>query len=71
MPWLRDPVKQGIDADRFPNVMRWRYKMWARPQVFAALETLKDHGRKDNSFSDKGWEIMYGKTQSSQGNAAE
>lgn len=71
MPWLRDPVKQGIDGDKFPNLMRWRDKMWARPQVLAALETLKDNGRKDNSFTDKGWEMMYGKTQASQGNAAE
>ena len=71
MPWLRDPVKQGIDGDKFPNLMRWRDKMWARPQVLAALETLKDQRRKDNTFSDKGWEMMYGKTQSSQGQAAE
>ena len=27
--------------------------MWARPQVLAALETLKDQRRKDNTFSDK------------------
>ena len=64
-------MKQGIDGDKFPNLMRWRDKMWARPQVLAALETLKDNGRKDHSFTDKGWEIMYGKTQSSQGTAAE
>jgi GST-like protein len=71
MPWLRDPAKQGIDSSKFPNLLRWRDKMWARPQVIAALETLKDSGRKDNSFSDKGWEIMYGKTQSTQGTVAE
>ena len=41
------------------------------PQVVAALETLKDHRRKDNTFTEKGWEMMYGKTQSSQGQAAE
>ena len=51
--------------------MRWRDKMWARPQVLTALETLKDQRRRDNTFSDKGWEMMYGKTQSSQGQAAE
>ena len=71
MPWLRDPVKQGVDGDKFPNLMRWRDKLWARPQVLAALETLRDQRRKDNTFSDKGWEMMYGKTQSSQGQAAE
>ena len=70
-PWLRDPAKQGIDGSKYPNLMRWRDKIWARPQVVAALDTLSANRRKDNSFSDKGWEMMYGKTQSSQGQAAE
>ncbi len=70
-PWLRDPAKQGIDGSKYPNLLRWRDKIWARPQVVAALETLSANRRKDNSFSDKGWEMMYGKTQSSQGQAAE
>ena len=71
MPWLRDPKKQGIDIAQYPNLERWRDRIWQRPQVVAALETLKDHRRVDNSHSDKAWEIMYGKTQSSQGVAAE
>ena len=70
MPWLRDPAKQGVDASKYPNLLRWRDKIWARPQVIAALDTLKESRRKDNSHSDKAWEIMYGKTQSSQGAAA-
>ncbi len=70
MPWLRDPVKQGIDSNKFPNLMRWRDKIWERPQVVTALETLKDQRRKDNTFTEKGWEMMYGKTQSSQGKSA-
>ena len=71
MPWLRDPKKQGIDIAKYPNLERWRDRIWQRPQVVAALETLKDHRRVDNTHSDKAWEIMYGKTQSSQGVAAE
>ena len=71
MPWLRDPKKQGIDIARYPNLERWRDRIWQRPQVVAALETLKDRRRVDNSHSDKAWEIMYGKTQSAQGLAAE
>jgi GST-like protein len=70
-PWLRDPAKQGIDGSKYPNLLRWRDKIWARPQVIAALETLSENRRKDNSFSDKGWEMMYGKTQANQGQAAE
>ena len=70
MPWLRDPAKQGVDASEYSNLLRWRDKIWERPQVIAALETLKDNNRKDNSHSDKAWEIMYGKTQVAQGTAA-
>ena len=71
MPWLRDPKKQGIDAAKYPNLIRWRDRIWSRPQVIEALETLSESRRKDNSFSEKGWEMMYGKTQVSQGGAAE
>ena len=71
MPWLRNPDKQGIEGRNYPNLIRWRDKIWERPQVKRALETLADKGRKDNSFSDKSWEIMYGKTQVKQGTAAE
>ncbi len=67
MPWLRDPAKQGVDIAPYPNVARWRDRIWARPQVAAALETLADHRRTSNAHSDKAWEIMYGKTQAQQG----
>lgn len=67
MPWLRDPAKQGVDIANYPNVQRWRDKIWARPEVIAALETLAEHRRTSNAHSDKAWEIMYGKTQVAQG----
>ena len=38
MPWLRDPAKQGIDIANYPNLERWRDKIWQRPQVVKALE---------------------------------
>jgi GST-like protein len=69
MPWLRDPAKQGVEIDHYPNVQRWRDAIWARPQVAEALETLVEHRRKSNAHSDQAWEIMYGKTQSQQGRA--
>ena len=45
MPWLRDPAKQGIDIANYPNLERWRDKIWQRPQVVKALETLADDRR--------------------------
>jgi GST-like protein len=68
-PWLRDPKRQGVEIDDYPSVKRWRDAIWARPQVIKALEVLKDSGRK-GAHTDKQWEIMYGKTQRTQGNAA-
>ena len=69
-PWLRDPAKQGVDIAKFPDVQRWRDKIWKRPQVEKALETLAENRRVSNAHSDKAWEIMYGKTQSTQGAGA-
>lgn len=68
-PWLRDPAKQGVDIAEFPEVERWRQKIWKRPAVVGALEVLKDRGRR-GPMSDKQWEIMYGATQRTQGGAA-
>ena len=67
MPWVRNPDKQGVDIGRYPNVERWRDRIWQRPQVLAALETLADQSRQSAGHSDKAWEILYGKTQSEQG----
>ena len=71
MPWLRDPAKQGVDIAKFPNVERWRDKIWARPKVITALETLAENRRRSNAHTDKAWDIMFGKSQASQGAAAE
>ena len=71
MPWLRNPDNQGVDISRSPNVERWRDQIWQRPQVLAALETLADQSRQSAAHSDKAWEILYGKTQSSQGGATD
>jgi GST-like protein len=71
MPWLRDPAKQGVDIAKFPNVERWRDKIWKRPQVEKALQTLYEERRTSNAHSDKAWEIMFGSVQAKQGQAAE
>jgi len=68
MPWLRDPAKQGVDINGFPEVERWRDAIWARPQVLKALETLAGHGRR-GAHDDKQWEMLYGQTQVTQGGA--
>jgi len=69
-PWLRVPENQGVEIDDYPNVKRWRDKVWRRPAVEKALETLAEHRRSGPGFTDKAWEIMYGQTQRSQGAVA-
>jgi GST-like protein len=69
-PWLRFPENQGVEIDKYPNVKRWRDKIAARPKVQKALETLKDHRRTGPGYSDKAWELLYGKTQATQGQVA-
>ena len=69
-PWLRFPENQGVEIDKYPNVKRWRDKIAARPKVVKALETLKDHRRSGPGYSDKAWELLYGKTQATQGKSA-
>jgi len=68
-PWLRGPERQGVDIDEYPNVKRWRDAIWRRPAVERALQVLADRGRR-GPHTDKQWEIMYGKTQRTQGQAA-
>ena len=70
-PWLRFPENQGVAIDDYPGVKRWRDRIWARPQVEKALETLHEHRRAGPGHSDKAWETLYGKTQTTQGQAAE
>ena len=66
-PWVRYPERQGVDIEGFPNVKRWRDGIWARSAVERALETLADHARRGPGYSDKAWELLYGKTQVAQG----
>lgn len=69
-PWLRFPENQGVEIDDYPEVKSWRDKVWARPAVGKALETLAESRREGPGYSDKAWEMLYGGTQTRQGGAA-
>ena len=66
-PWLRFPENQGVEIGDYPNVKRWRDKIWKRKAVEKALETLEEHRRTGPGFTDKAWELMYGAAQRTQG----
>ena len=69
-PWLRFPENQGVEIDDYARVKAWRDKIAARPAVAKALETLAEHRRSGPGYSDKAWELLYGKSQLRQGGAA-
>lgn len=69
-PWLRFPENQGVEIDDYPKVKSWRDRIWARPAVLKALETLAESRRAGPGYSDKAWEMLYGKTQTRQGGTA-
>ena len=69
-PWLRFPENQGVEIDRYPRVKAWREEIAARPAVAKAVETLAERRRAGPGYSDKAWELLYGKTQAQQGGAA-
>ena len=60
MPWMRFPERQGVNLEEYPNVMRWRDGIAARPAVARALQVLADRRRstmtpeqKENLFGAK------------------
>jgi GST-like protein len=61
MPWMRFPERQGVDIAEFPNVLRWRDGIAARPAVARALQVLADRRRPEMSKEQK--EVLFGATQ--------
>ena len=62
VPWLRFPERQGVNADHYPRLKRWRDALLERPAVKRALEVLAGH-RRPGPHTDKEREILFGKTQ--------
>ena len=63
MPWTRNPERQGVNIDDFPNVKRWRDRIAARPAVQRAVEVLADRRRPTPSFSKEQAEVLFGAKQ--------
>ncbi len=61
-PWLRRPENQGVEISRYPNVVRWRAQIAARPAVQRGLEILADR-RRAGPMTEKEREILFGATQ--------
>ena len=62
-PWLRYWEKQGVILSDYPNVARWFQAIEARPAVQRGLQVLADRANKQQPFTDRQREILFGKTQ--------
>src|SRR5262245_6060617 len=62
-PWLRYWEKQGVVLSDYPNVQRWFQAIEARPAVQRGLQVLADRANKQQTFTDRQREILFGKTQ--------
>ena len=61
-PWLRFPVRHGVDLEQYPNMKRWRAAIDARPAVQRALKLLEDR-RRTTPPDAKTRENLFGATQ--------
>ena len=62
-PWLRNPHREGVKIDDYPNVKAWRERMVARPAVERALKVLSDRQSRPGPQTDQAREILFGATQ--------
>jgi GSH-dependent disulfide-bond oxidoreductase len=62
-PWLRYWERQGVVLSDYPNVHRWFQAIDARPAVQRGLQVLADRANKQQPFTDRQREILFGKTQ--------
>jgi len=61
-PWLRNPNRQGVAIDDYPNVKRWRDGIAERPAVKRGLAVLAERARQ-GPLDDRAREVLFGKTQ--------
>jgi len=62
-PWLRYWEKQGVVLSDYPNVQRWFQAIEARPAVQRGVQVLADRANKQQTFTDRQREILFGRTQ--------
>ncbi|MCH7794708.1 MAG: glutathione S-transferase N-terminal domain-containing protein [Proteobacteria bacterium] len=61
-PWVRRPENQGVEASEYPNYLRWRESIAARPAVQRGVDVLADR-RREGPMSEKAREVMFGASQ--------
>ena len=60
LPWTKSYVRQGIDLENFPNIARWREKLYARKAVQKAYEIGKNKQTDLRQLSGEEWQQLFG-----------
>jgi GST-like protein len=60
-PWTRNPQRQGVLREDYPNFVRWFDEIAERPAVKRGVEVLAD--LRTEGFDDKAKDILFGATQ--------
>jgi len=61
-PWMRNPDRQGVVADEYPNFKRWSERIAQRPAVQRGIEVLKDRQR-TQPMDAREREVLFGSLQ--------
>ena len=59
-PWTRTFERQGVDINDYPNVMRWRKAMFARPAVERGMKVGAEWREDLRDLSAEEWKKLFG-----------
>ena len=59
-PWTRTFERQGVDINDYPNVMRWRKAMFARPAVERGMKVGAEWREDLRDLSADEWKKLFG-----------
>ena len=59
-PWTRTFERQGVDITDYPNVMRWRKAMFARPAVERGMRVGAEWREDLRDLSEEEWKKLFG-----------
>ena len=60
LPWTKNYMRQGIDLKNFPNIARWRKKLYERKAVQKAYEIGKNKQTDLRQLSGEEWQKLFG-----------
>ena len=59
-PWTRTFERQGVDINDYPNVVRWRQTMFARPAVQRGMKVGAEWREDLRGLSQEEWNKLFG-----------